>query len=214
MSMFIIKLIALITMTIDHVGVYIFPGQIGYRIVGRLSFVLFAFLIVNGAKYTKNKNKYLLRLFVMALISQIPDMLASINYGGNIFFTLSLGLAMIMLLDSPKLSNIIYYIILLISSSFLDIDYGTYGVLVISAFYLIDKYSLNYLQQIIIFILLNYYGVHVQHFLAIQYYSMISLPIIWLYNQQKGYSNVILNRLFYWYYIVHLLLLMMISKLL
>ncbi len=204
MSMFILKLIAIITMTIDHIGVMIFPQILGFRIIGRLAFVLFAFLIVNGYKYTKNRQMYLVRLIVMAFISQIPDMIGVVHYPGNIFFTLSIGLGSIMLLDKQKISSYLAYILLITIACFIEIDYGLYGVLTINAFYFIDKYKLNPLVQIIIFIGLNYYGSNVQNFMYIQYYSMFSLVFIWLYNGKLGYNNKLLSKVFYWYYPVHI----------
>ncbi len=212
MSMFILKLIAIFTMTIDHIGVMIFPQLIGFRIIGRLAFILFAFLIVNGYKYTHNRQRYLLRLIIMAFISQIPDMLGITHYIGNIFFTLSIGLGSIMLLDDRKFSSYVGYVFLLILVYFIKIDYGLYGVLTINAFYFIDKYKLNPLIQIAIFIILNYYGINVQHFSNIQYYSMFSLLFIWAYNEKLGYNNRILSQVFYWYYPVHLAVIFSISQ--
>lgn len=212
MSMFILKLIAIITMTIDHVGLLIFPGQIIFRIVGRLAFVLFAFLIVNGYQYTKNSTKYLLRLLFMAFFCQIPDMLQVINYGGNIFFTLSLGLSIIMLIDSHKISNYCYAFFLVLLSAIIEIDYGMYGVLIIIGFYIATRFQLNFMQQLLLFIVINIYGVQVQNFMPIQYYSLLALVIIKHYNHQRGYSSNLLNQAFYWYYPSHLLILSLIAS--
>ncbi len=211
MSMFILKIIAIITMTIDHMGVFLFPEYIGFRIIGRLSFIIFAFLIVNGYKYTHNKERYLVRLIIMGFISQIPDMLGIINYVGNIFFTLSIGLATVMVLASNWNLKYIYYVLLIGLAVLLNVDYGVYGVLVINAFYLIDRYQINIPLQIVIFIALNYFGIKVEHFASIQYYSLFSLPIIWSYNQKLGYHNKYLSYFFYWYYPVHLTILAIIS---
>lgn len=198
-------------MTIDHMGVFLFPEHIGFRIIGRLSFIIFAFLIVNGYKYTHNKERYLIRLIIMGFISQIPDMLGIINYVGNIFFTLSIGLATVMVLASDRKLKYIYYVLLIGLAVLLNVDYGIYGVLVINAFYLIDRYQINIPLQIAIFIALNYFGIKVEHFASIQYYSLFSLPIIWSYNQKLGYHNKYLSYFFYWYYPVHLTILAIIS---
>ena len=82
-----LKIIALVTMLIDHIGAIIIPFLQGYtenmttfialegmmvimRLVGRISFPIFAFLVVNGFYHTRNRKKYLLRLSIFALISE------------------------------------------------------------------------------------------------------------------------------------------------
>ncbi|MFA7532979.1 MAG: TraX family protein, partial [Tissierellaceae bacterium] len=92
MNVFILKLIALTSMIIDHYGAIFHGDVILYRIIGRLAFPIYAFLLVEGYFHTRNVKKYGLRLFIFALISEIPFDYAF--YGGlsfvhqNIFFTL------------------------------------------------------------------------------------------------------------------------------
>src|SRR5205085_4973530 len=97
MTTFQIKLIAIIAMVIDHIGLFFFPHILLLRIIGRLAFPLFAWLIANGAHHSKNPTKYLTRLFLFALLAQIPFIL--INrlidpsfWELNVLFTLFLGL--------------------------------------------------------------------------------------------------------------------------
>ena len=76
MSAFVLKIIAIITMFIDHIGYIFSNGKISYfNYIGRLAFPIFAFQISEGYLHTKNLKKYFLRLFLFALISQIPFML-------------------------------------------------------------------------------------------------------------------------------------------
>ncbi len=214
MSTLNLKIIAMITMTIDHLGVFIFPGHIGFRIIGRLSFIIFAFLIANGFKYTKNYEAYLLRLLIMAFICQIPDMILKINYPGNIFFGLSLGLLSLKALNSHKISGYIGYLIILIIAQIADIDYGVYGVLTINFFYLTIYYNIAKLIQIIIFLILQSFGIIFLDFAYITYYSTISLFLIWMYNNKSGFFNKRLNQGFYLYYPVHITLIVMLKYLL
>ena len=53
-----LKVIAAITMTVDHIGVIFFPSSNILRIIGRIAFPIFAFMIAEGCKYTKNKFRY------------------------------------------------------------------------------------------------------------------------------------------------------------
>ena len=105
MTSFVLKIIALITMFIDHSG-YVFVGSFSFcNFIGRIAFPIFAFQISEGYKHTKNLKKYFLRLGIFALISQIPFSLFSFKYHGgnililNVFFTLFLGLLSIYLYD-------------------------------------------------------------------------------------------------------------------
>ena len=104
MTSFALKIIALITMFIDHSGYAIMGHFSFFNYIGRVAFPIFAFQISEGYKHTKNLNKYFLRLGLFALVSQIPFSLFSLKYHGNpfglnVFFTLFLGLLAIYLYD-------------------------------------------------------------------------------------------------------------------
>ena len=79
MSVFAIKILALVTMVIDHSAYYLYSSSlIGYglyfamRTAGRIAFPLYAFLLVNGFEKTSNRGKYLSRLVLFAAVSQLP----------------------------------------------------------------------------------------------------------------------------------------------
>lgn len=65
------KILAMTTMLIDHIGYIFFPGEVIYRSIGRLAFPIFAYQIAMGYNKTSNLKKYLQRLFIFALISQL-----------------------------------------------------------------------------------------------------------------------------------------------
>jgi hypothetical protein len=72
----LLKIIAIATMVIDHVGRILYPDLLLLQIIGRLSFPIFAYLIVLGVDSTKKPRKYMVTLLVFALISQVPYYLA------------------------------------------------------------------------------------------------------------------------------------------
>jgi hypothetical protein len=146
MTTFQIKLIAITAMVIDHVGLFFFPQILLLRIIGRLAFPLFAWLIANGAYYSKNINVYLARLFLFAVIAQIPFFLANrliepSFWELNVLFTLFLGLAAIVLMRKSRnrFTAVLVVIISALLAEILDTDYGALGVLAIILFYVYFK---------------------------------------------------------------------------
>jgi hypothetical protein len=149
-----LKYIALFTMTLDHIGVILFtPGHFDYQIlraIGRIAFPIFAFVLVEGFLHTSNYKKYFIRMFLFALLSEIPFDLAlyRINLWSdykvlfshqNIFFTLSAGFLSMYLIERfyvscPLLSVLGVAVALFLAQTF-HFDYGGFGILVILLFY-------------------------------------------------------------------------------
>ena len=94
-----LKILALIAMTIDHIGYYLYPGQEWMRIVGRLAFPIFAYMIAEGARYTKNRKKYLGMMFGLGLICQIVYFFAMASLFQCIMITFTFSIILIYALD-------------------------------------------------------------------------------------------------------------------
>jgi len=142
-----LKLIAIATMLIDHIGAVLQPEGNIYillRSVGRLAFPLFCFMIVEGFSHTSDRKRYALRLGAFALISEIPFNLAFsgelFHFGScNVFFTLFIGLLTIWVADEYRNKSYIGAGIILFGTLLAEIincDYGWYGVAIIVAFYI------------------------------------------------------------------------------
>jgi len=205
----ILKWIAIITMTIDHVGAILYPEHTVLRVIGRFAFPLFCYLIVLGMETTRSVRNYFTRLLLFALISQVPFYLA-LGLGPfeslNIFFTLSFGVLFIYFLKKKSLLSF-----LPIFASFLNFDYSIYGVLLIGLMYILRE---DTKLGVISIVLLNLL------FLPIwptQTFSLFSLPIILLYNdgplkmyrESKGKTAYPFWKkyFFYVYYPLHLTIL-------
>ena len=158
MSGFILKIIAYIAMFLGH-SAFVNDALIPLYFFGRLAFPIFAFLLVEGYVHTKNYKKYLTRLIVFAIISQIPAyrfIIGSYNIFENgfpivylnIFFTLTFGLISLKLYDIVKnkfkkgnktivtIISLIIPFIMAIIAEYLYFDYGFVGIALIMIFYL------------------------------------------------------------------------------
>lgn len=204
MSLFILKIIGIISMFIDHYD-YIIGLPKSVEVLGRIAFPIFAFAISEGYKYTKNLKKYMLRIGIFGVLSQIPSWILGYNYPLNIFFTLFMGLCLISILKN-KLLNDIVKIICMIMIFFItkkiNLDYGLYGLFTILIF---TFYSENKVKMIINFVILNVINIvkpSVFNLDFTQIYSLLSLIPIILYNGEKGKSW---KYFFYLFYPLHFL---------
>ena len=215
MSAFVLKIIAVVTMFIDHAGYVIFGNFSFFNYIGRLAFPIFAFQISEGYIHTKNLKKYFLRLLLFAIISQIPFMLfhsiISDSFALNVFFTLLLGLICIYIYDKLKYKSLALFICALIGfiAEYTGCDYGFYGIAVILFFYIFKN---NILYSSIAFIIINAlkYGIPIINYGVIKEYIYLfictTIPIFFIsaYNGKKGKNTKLLLYLFY---PIHLLLL-------
>ena len=138
-----IKILACITMFIDHIGLLFFPKQILFRIIGRISMPLFAYCIARGIKNTKNVKNYIFRILLIAIVSQIPYMFMINYFNLNICFVWVLTVIFISLCKKLKNKKIYFVYILLVVALlvFVPMDYGLYGFsyVIISYFFFLDN---------------------------------------------------------------------------
>ena len=141
-----IKIIGLISMTLDHIGYYLVFDALWLRIIGRLAFPLFGYMIAEGAFYTKDRNKYFIRLVSLAIIFQLVTYVMTKSLYQGIFVTYSLSVILIYIMDNAqntqKALSWLYlgfafagvYIItnilprILVNTDF-KVDYGLWGVM-------------------------------------------------------------------------------------
>lgn len=171
-SAFILKLFAVVTMVVDHTGAVIFPENGDLRVVGRLAFPIFCFLLSEGFVHTRSVPKYLMRLGLFALISEIPFNLAfskTVIKSGtcNVFVTLFLGLLALYMYDAvlkwedvPKavaqIAAIIPVALCCVAAQMVGSDYGRYGVMLIFIFYIFRENRTAAILAFILFTELRY----------------------------------------------------------
>ena len=218
MSSFILRLIAITTMLIDHIGAVLMQNSEYYqlfRLIGRLSFPLFCFLVVEGVVHTKNIRNYVVRMFLFALISEIPYDL--VFYGRifypeaqNVFWTLLLGIILAGLCFHVQAvrTNMVFRLILAgvfaYAAYIVKGDYDAMGVLLI--FCLAESRVAGTAIQGLVsaFYALTVYGVQLNTFAGVSGIFMA------LYNGQPGSRK--LKYFFYCFYPVHLFILFLIAK--
>lgn len=215
-----LKFIAIITMLIDHLAIFMVRefdfmtislfSALGkdvsvyfiLRKIGRLAFPLFCFLITEGFIHTKNKKKYGISLLSFAFISEIPYDLFVHNQlffieKQNVFFTLLLGYIALVILESNKPEKIKYPLTVcpVILSVLLHVDYGMSGVLLIIFLYCLRN-------QLFLRALLAL------PFLSGGYAAWCAFLPIGMYNGKRGFVKGTFSKyLFYAFYPIHLILL-------
>ena len=216
MSSFVLKIIAAISMFFDHLGDCLTNGYVSaFNYVGRFAFPIFAFQISEGYTHTHSINNYIKKLFVFAIISQIPynifEYAVGFPFNLNVGFTLLIGLFAIIIFDkcSNKILGCLGVAGCAILAELLQTDYGYWGVLIIFCFYLFKD---NKLLSAFVFLLLvmgdyannlinsnfNYNYI----IMALCTYSAI-VPIL-LYNGEQGKK---IKYFLYAFYPLHLIIL-------
>lgn len=228
-----LKVLAMIFMLLDHMWATIIPGNQWMTNVGRLAFPIFAFLIVEGFIHTSDLKKYIKRLFVFALISEIPFNLIYTGswifpFHQNVLFTFILGLLCINEIDKIKnkrklksgIIGILKILLFLLLGILGFVDYGITGIFTIIVFYIFRNFKLAWLGQVVSLALLyivffkgqsivvNFFGV--EYFFPLQGIGLLSLIPIWFYNGERGKKNKILQYVFYAFYPAHMLMLYLI----
>jgi hypothetical protein len=123
-----IKLLAAATMLVDHIGAVFFPDAMGFRIIGRMSFPLFVWLLVQGEAHTRNVWRYGLRLAVLGVVSQPFYQLTFGLTRLNILFQLLVGLMCLRLARNFPQLQIPIWLMGGLLSELLDLSYGSYGI--------------------------------------------------------------------------------------
>ncbi|MCL1994635.1 MAG: conjugal transfer protein TraX [Defluviitaleaceae bacterium] len=227
MTNFQIKLIAIITMLIDHIGHALWDGQpemslpFVMRIIGRIAFPLFAFLIAEGCMHTKNMKAYMIRLGMFAIISQwffATFLQVGLLQNLNIFFTLLLGTFVIYCFNGVKTKTwphlilfIAMFIVIFIYAFELNIDFGGFGVLLIVLLYLAKgathKKMFTALAAISVLAIL-YPPLDPSFGLPLFVGSLFSILPMVLYNGKRGWNK--LKWLFYVFYPAHMLVIVLV----
>ena len=208
-----LKMVALIAMTCDHAGLQLLPQYEIFRFIGRLAFPIFAFMIAEGAKYTKNRTKYFLQMFGLGVICQLVYFFAMGSLYQCILITFSFSVLLIYTLDhAMKKKNAeawLLFALAFIATVFLvealphllpetdyRVDYGIWGVLSPVLVFAAPKKLHKLLVLCVPLAFLALIGADYQW---MAFFALIPLA---LYNGTRGKWRM--KNIFYIYYPLHL----------
>lgn len=229
------KLLAIVTMFIDHAWAT-FPNMPDWmQYVGRLAFPIFAYQIAEGYIRTSNIKKYLLRMLIFAVISEVPFnlmMSGSVIYpfDQNVLFTFLIALLAITLIEhirknNPRVRAGILEALTILAAFILGyvlmVDYYGAGVLTVIAFYIFHKGRFAWVGQLVCMYVINCVMLAGQFIpltigsldleIPLQGIAMLSLIPIWLYNGERGPHNKVIQYSFYAFYPAHMLAIVLIA---
>lgn len=201
-----IRIIAIIAMTIDHIGAFIYPHIIILRIIGRFTMPVFAYAVAFGMLKTKNTEKYLIRLFIFALVSQLPFNLAGAR-GLSIISTIFLTALFFYII---KKQTPLCYLLSLVPAAatvLIDMDYGIYFLMLSACIYFfIDKRGVAFITGTAVTLAFSLYYYNN----PIQLWSIIGLFFALLQDTKisaKLIPHTHMNKYFFYiYYPLHLLM--------
>lgn len=208
-----LKIIALVAMTIDHVGMMLFPHQEWMRIIGRIAFPIFTYMIAEGCRYTKNRKRYVSQIALLGVAMQIVLFIVDGSLYQSVFISFTLAILLIYIIDKAKQEkNIEYWVGVglavfviiflcfglpnLLPKTDFTIDYGIVGIAIPVGCYFAESKRVKVVVFTLgLIVLAAFYG-------GVQWFGLLAVPFIVLYNNQKGRYR--LKNLFYFYYPIHL----------
>lgn len=230
-----LHILAMAFMLMDHLWATLLPAQEWLTCVGRIAFPIFAFMAVEGYFHTHNLKKYLLRMLIFAVISEVPF---DLMYGGtwfypvhqNVIWTLMMGLVGIHLMETvrKKKSTFVYILvsaIVVILGGLLGtlsmVDYYGIGVLTVFIFYffrgrkwwcLLGQMLALYWVNVELLGGLMYpirlFGMELE--LCQQGLALLALLPIWLYRGRQGYHSKPFQYFCYAFYPIHMLVIVLV----
>ncbi len=217
MSSFALRSFALLCMLIDHAGLALFPNIGAFRCVGRFAFPIYCFLLAQGFLHTRDLRAYARRLALFAILAEIPfDLLTfgriSSGFEQNVLFALLLGL--LSLCGAKTLKKQPFHIalctlILMMIAMAARVSFGWLSIALCLCFYYLRNSRLR--MALCAGLILSVYtlSLHLSgvalSWVLVSLCSLLSLPVLLLYNNQRGARTPLLTFLFYAAYPLHML---------
>jgi len=230
----VLKVLAMVLMFLDHACWTIAFDYQWMTCAGRLAFPLFAFLVAEGYHHTRDFKRYLKRMFLFALISEIPFNLmtagALLNpFHQNVMFTFCLALLLLRLVDRAWQRSWWRGIIVAVCAGFVGyvlgfvtfVDYYGFGVITVLAFWLAGKVRCGWLLELAALAYINVELMGGMSYVLTlfgrelwvpqQTFALLALIPIWLYNGQRGPGGKAWQYFGYAFYPAHVLILALLA---
>lgn len=218
-----LKIIACVTMLMDHIGAVLLPQYVWLRIVGRIAFPIYCFLLAEGVYFTKNPRWYGYRLLVGAVLAEIPFDIAL--YGAmtlrsqSVMLTLLIGFLMALCMKHTRRVEVKLLLIIpfAMAAELLRTDYGGMGVVLIGLFVLTRNQTWAQPAQAAgmaaIFWLMDSIPVRIGAIsIPVEMFAILSLVPIMFYSGEKASKSKVVQWGFYLFYPVHLTVLYLIGR--
>ena len=206
-----LKVIACVTMLMDHIGAAFFPWALWWRIVGRMAFPIYCFLLAEGMARTRDVKGYGKRLAMGAVLAEIPfDLLF---FGGltlahqSVMVTLLIGYFMVLWMRRFPRWKLLALCLCALAAEMLCSDYGALGVMIIGLFVLTRDMEHHLLFQTLGLLVLNW----ALNGYWVQMLAVTAMIPIALYNGTKSSHSKAVQRGFYLFYPVHMLALVLLQ---
>ena len=210
-----LKIIAMISMVLDHIGLVFFPKVVLFRFLGRISFPIYAYMIAEGCAHTKNRKRYLGMILGMGILFQIVYLIFMKDIYQGILITFSLSIGIIYAIEGfAKSNNVLYrtlmiFIIALIiffgivcpilfEDQGFAIDYDAWGILLPVFIYFAPTKFLKLVCCAIVLATMACFS------LPRQWFALITIPLLALYNGERG--KLKMKYFFYIFYPLHLVI--------
>ena len=211
---FTLKLIAVIAMTVDHVGHVFFPGVIWMRVIGRLTMPIMAFFIAEGYHHTRDVKRYALRLLIAALVSAVPFTLAFGHASLGVMWTLLMGLVALWAIDNLPNRFWQTLVVLLCCLASLVGDWQLYGVGMVVAFGVFRGRFGAQALSLSALLLVAFIEMQLPGPVSLSFIwsaaGVLALPLLYFYNGKRGRD---MRYGFYAYYPLHLAVIALVAAL-
>ena len=205
-----LKIIAAISMLLDHSGLIFFPHEMGFRIAGRLAFPIFAFMIAEGCHYTRSRWRYWGMIAALAAVCQAVYYFAAGDTYLSVLVTFSLAIpAVFALMEWEKTGSLLWgavtaglIVLIWLLNRWLEIDYGFWGCMLPVIVYAFRGRGQMVGLTLGLCMVAGQFG-------GLQWWSLLAVPLLWCYDGTVGKRKM--KYFFYIFYPAHLALLQVLA---